>query len=134
MFAYYASLGFAEIKNLKWTNINKGGLITHRNKTGELINNRLNPTAVSILGEPKGKEDYVFHLQDFTTKGVNKMVKNWVKRAKIDKHITFYCARHTLYMPIAFEWSKFKNGCTCHGTQFHKKHLKIFELRKQTSR
>ncbi|MCR8667410.1 tyrosine-type recombinase/integrase [Aestuariibaculum sp. M13] len=27
--------------------------------------------------------------------GVNKCLKNWVQRAKIDKHITFYCARHT---------------------------------------
>lgn len=95
LFACYTSLGFAEIRDLKWSNINKGRLITYRNKTGELINNRLNATAICILGEPKRKEDYVFNLQNFSANRINKTLKNWVVRASIEKHITFYCARHT---------------------------------------
>lgn len=56
---------------------------------------------MSILGESKKKEDFIF---EFTSKNgktisdnaINKCLKNWMKRAKIDKHITFYCARHTM--------------------------------------
>ncbi|QXP63921.1 site-specific integrase [Polaribacter sp. HaHaR_3_91] len=100
-FACYTGLGYAEIKKLKWKNIKKDRLETRREKTNKKIELKLKESIISILGEPKKKEDFVF---DFTLKngktisdnGVNKCLKNWVARAKIDKHITFYCARHTM--------------------------------------
>jgi integrase len=95
LFACYTSLGLAEIRVLKWSNINKGRLITYRKKTGELVNNRLNPTALAVLGDPGEKDDFIFKLQKLTDSGANKAIRNWVKRAKINKYITFYCARHT---------------------------------------
>jgi integrase len=69
--------------------------MTHRNKTGELINNRLNQTALDILGRPQKNEDQIFVVRDLRDNGANKAIRYWVKRAKINKHITFYCARHT---------------------------------------
>ncbi len=128
LFACYTSLGFAEIKDLKWANINKGRLITHRNKTGELINNRLNPTAISILGEPKRKEDYVFHLQRFSANGVNKTVKNWVTRASIDKHITFYCARHTFACLLLLSGANLKTVADAMGHCSTKSTLKYLNF------
>ncbi len=95
LFACYTSLGMAEIRDLKWSNIKNGRLITNRKKTGEIINNGLNLTALKILGERKENYKYIFDLQSLSVSSVNKDIKYWSKRANIDKHLTFYCARHT---------------------------------------
>jgi integrase len=95
LFACYTSLGLAEIRDLKWVNIKNGRLITKRKKTGEIINNRLNLTALKIIGRRKEDIKYIFDLQSLSVSSVNKDIKYWSKRANIDKHLTFYCARHT---------------------------------------
>lgn len=95
LFSCFTSLGLAEIKALKWENIKTGRLETFRAKTGERINNRLSTTALSLIGEKKTDEDYIFNLQKISTNGVNKAIRYWVGRTKIDKHITFYSGRHT---------------------------------------
>ncbi|RUA11739.1 MAG: hypothetical protein DSY83_16240 [Flavobacteriia bacterium] len=87
LFACYTSLGLAEIRKLKWKNINKGRLITNRNKTGELINNRLNQTALDILGKPGIKDDFIFNIQSLSDNGANKAIRYWVNRAEIDDTI-----------------------------------------------
>lgn len=115
LFACYTSLGLAEIKLLKWSNINKGRLITYRNKTGEIINNRLNPTALIILGEPKGRNEFVFQLQKLSNNGVNKAIEYWVKRAGIQKHITFYCARHTFACQLLIHGANLKTVADAMG-------------------
>tara|TARA_E500000318_G_scaffold16182_1_gene16487 strand:+ start:189 stop:1250 length:1062 start_codon:yes stop_codon:yes gene_type:complete len=115
LFACFTSLGLAEIRKLKWNNINKGRLITNRNKTGELINNRLNQTAINILGKPKNKDDYIFDLQSLSDNGANKAIRNWVKRAKIDKHITFYCARHTFACQLLINGANLKTVADAMG-------------------
>ncbi|MBO0342415.1 site-specific integrase [Flagellimonas profundi] len=115
LFACFTSLGLAEIRNLKWNNINKGRLITHRNKTGELINNRLSQTAIKILGKPKNKDDYIFDLQSLSDNGANKAIRYWVKRAKIDKHITFYCARHTFACQLLISGANLKTVADAMG-------------------
>lgn len=115
LFACFTSLGLAEIRKLKWTNVNKGRLITHRNKTGELINNRLSQTAIKILGKPENKNDYIFDLQSLSDNGANKAIRNWVKRAKIDKHITFYCARHTFACQLLISGANLKTVADAMG-------------------
>ena len=56
----------------------------------------LNDLAVSLLGHIKdaNSEEPVFHLPT-TQNGINKVLKGWTKKAGIEKHITFYCARHS---------------------------------------
>lgn len=93
--ACYTALGLAEIRNLKWGNIKSGRLVVSRNKTGEQISNPLNENILKMLGNPQDRDTLVFDLQNISDTAVNKNLKNWLKRAKIDKHITFYCARHT---------------------------------------
>ena len=93
--ACYSSLGLAEIRDLKWRDIRNGRLVVSRNKTGEQISNPLNENILKMLGEPQERNDYVFDLQNISDTAVNKNLKNWIKRAEIEKHITFYCARHT---------------------------------------
>lgn len=124
LLACYTSLGLAEIRDLKWENINKNRLITKRKKTGEFINNRLNFTASKILGEPKKKSDYIFDLQSISDNAVNKNIKNWSKRAELDKHLTFYCARHTFACLLLINGANLKTVADAMGHSSTKSTLK----------
>ena len=124
LFACYTSLGLAEIRELKWSNINKGRLITYRKKTGELINNRLNQTALQLLGKPKQKDNYIFKLQNLSDNGANKAIHYWVKRAQINKHITFYCARHTFACQLLLNGANLKTVADAMGHSSTKSTLK----------
>ena len=42
-----------------------------------------------------GKPDQLVFPGLPSTNGTNKVIKTWVRRAGIEKHITFYCSRHT---------------------------------------
>lgn len=101
LFACYTGLGEAEIKLLKWSNISNNQIITYREKTKQKIQLKLKDSTLKFLGEKGNKNDYIFNLKNennvfLSTNAINKCIKNWVKRAKVDKHITFYCARHTM--------------------------------------
>jgi len=124
LFACYTSLGLAEIRELKWKNIINNRLETHRKKTGELINNRLNLTALELIGEQKYSNDYIFKLQSISDNAVNKDLKNWVKRAKIIKHITFYCARHTFACLLLLNGANLKTVADAMGHSSTKSTLK----------
>lgn len=95
LFCCYTGLGIAEVNDLKWSEIRKGRLVTKRKKTGSPINNQLSSAAIRLLGEPGESKDYVFEVNKISNTAVNKNLKNWLKRADIDKKITFYCARHS---------------------------------------
>lgn len=56
----------------------------------------LSDTLLDIIGEkPEGAsdEDLIFHLPSETM--CNKALRRWTARAGIDKHITWYCGRHS---------------------------------------
>ena len=101
LFSCYTGLGLAEIKDLTWSNIKNNKLDIRRKKTGTKINNTISETALSLIGERKDATDLIFDLTNRITgetlseNGINKTLKLWVKRAEIEKHITFYCGRHT---------------------------------------
>ena len=124
LFACYTSLGLAEIRELRWSNINKGRLITYRKKTGELINNRLNPTALDLLGNPRNNSEYIFKLQNISDTAANKALRNWVKRSEVDKHITFYCARHTFACQLLSNGANLKTVADAMGHSSTKSTLK----------
>ncbi len=128
LFACYTSLGFAEIRELTWGNINKSRLIAYRKKTGELINNRLNQTALAILGTPKRKDDFVFNVQGISVNGLNKTIGYWVKRAEINKHITFYCARHTFACLLLMNGANLKTVADAMGHSSTKSTLKYLNF------
>lgn len=100
LFSCYSGLGEAEIKVLKWNNISNNQLITFRKKTKQKIQIKLKENIFNLLGERGKKDEYIFNLKNksgvfLSTNAINKCIKNWVERANIDKHITFYCARHS---------------------------------------
>jgi len=100
LFACNTGLGLAEIHELKWSNLRNGILKTKRQKTGAPINFKLKESALKLLGEPKSDNEYVFRLlnakgEKLTNNGAKHRLKVWLRDTEIDKHITFYCGRHT---------------------------------------
>tara|TARA_R110002033_G_C3897081_1_gene239728 strand:- start:26396 stop:27475 length:1080 start_codon:yes stop_codon:yes gene_type:complete len=100
LFACYTGLGYAEIKELTWEKVKNNRLITRRAKTDQKIEIKLKESLVNLMGKKKKNSDLIFNLTSesgatISDNGINKCIKNWVKRGKIDKHITFYCGRHT---------------------------------------
>lgn len=100
LFACYSGLGLAEINQLTWENIVKDKLVTKREKTDQKVELKLKAEILNLLGDKKSKKTPIFNLRNengefLSTNAINKCIKNWVSRAKIEKHITFYCARHT---------------------------------------
>jgi len=93
LFACFTGLGETEIIGLKWKHIVNDRLVTKRAKNNEPINNKLSATALSLIGERGKREDYIFKFP--TSTAVSKNLKLWCKKAEIDKHITFYCGRHS---------------------------------------
>jgi site-specific recombinase XerD len=105
LFSCYTGLGYAEIKVLKWGEVKNNRLITRRAKTNKKIEFKLKDSLVGLLGEPKKSEELIFDFESkngnlISDNGINKCLKNWVKRAKIDKHITYYCSRHTFAVQL----------------------------------
>lgn len=103
IFSLYTGLRFSDIINLKWQNIDLRNKALHitQEKTKEQVNLNLHPTALQVLGAGKrGNSEPVFTLPSHTacTKGL----KYWVKKAGINKKITWHCARHTFATNLIF--------------------------------
>lgn len=93
IFACFTGLGEAEIRKLTWDRIQKGKLRIFREKTEEPIYNDLPQAALDQIKEQPQDRKYIFKLPSDVA--VGKCLKNWVKRAKIQKSISFYCGRHS---------------------------------------
>jgi site-specific recombinase XerD len=88
-------LRFCDVKELKYSDIDfaTNKLTIDQQKTGKPVIIDLNNTAKKMIGEPGDPKTLVFELPTF--EGCVKTVQAWVTRAKIEKHITWHCARHS---------------------------------------
>ncbi|PKD21796.1 hypothetical protein APR41_02115 [Salegentibacter salinarum] len=124
LFCCYTGLGLAEVNDLKWGEIKKDRLVTKRKKTGSTINNQLSPATLRLLGEPGEKEENVFDINKISHNAVNKNLKHWLKRADIDKKITFYCARHSFACLLLMNGANLKSVADAMGHASTKTTLK----------
>ncbi len=113
LFACYTGLGMAEIRKLTWERINNGKIKIFREKSGEQILNDLHPVAVKLLGEAGNPDEAVFSLPSDVS--ISKDLKNWVKRAGIEKNISFYCGRHTFATQLLMNGANLKTVADCLG-------------------
>ena len=96
----YCGLCFCDVKDLTYKNIDYTNhlLKFEQNKTkGHSANSGvvipLNDGLLSLIGEdPKNLDSSIFNLP--TYESCCKSVKRWVKRAGINKHISWHCLRH----------------------------------------
>lgn len=99
LFSIFTGLRRSDILALRWENIVKRSHNTfieiQCSKTGVLIQLPLSKPALDILGKRK-EEGIVF--QSLTISILNLHVQKWLDSARITKHITFHCFRHTFAM------------------------------------
>lgn len=103
IFCLYCGLRWCDVKDLTFANVDYSNRLLkfeqaktkgHSTASGVVI--PLNDGLLKLIGEPKegeGKDSIIFPLPSHTM--CLKALRHWVKRAEIDKHITWHCARHS---------------------------------------
>ena len=102
LFSTMSGLRWIDVKALKWQSINLDShhMNVTQSKTGEDVETPLNDAAITLLGEAGEPGENVFTLP--SANGANKTLKAWVKRAKINKAITWHNARHSFGTNLIF--------------------------------
>jgi integrase len=98
---------FSALSGLRWSDIEKlvWSEVQHSEQSGYYIRFRQKTTrgaetlpiseqSISFLGERRKQEDKVFEGLTYSA-WHNTKLREWLKKAGINKHITFHCARHT---------------------------------------
>jgi integrase len=102
LFSCYTGLRISDIKKLKWSELQKQ---TFDGKTHTVINFRqkktsernylpLSKQSMDLLKNQSKNNEFVFQLSKHS-RSINKVLVRLMKKAGINKHITFHCARHT---------------------------------------
>lgn len=104
----YCGLRFCDVKSLTYKNVDYSNKLLkfeqnktkgHSNSSGVVI--PLNDGLISLIGEPQTdnlSSEPIFPLPSYET--CSKALKRWVKRANINKHISWHCARHSFAVNI----------------------------------
>lgn len=108
LFCLMAGLRFCDVKDLTFANVDFANrmLKFEQNKTKGHSSNSgviipLNDGLLRLIGEPtesQNKDSLIFPLPSYEM--CLKALKRWVKRAGIDKHISWHCARHSFAVNI----------------------------------
>lgn len=97
IFACMTGLRFSDIRRLTWGDIQDADgyvrLVFTQQKTGQREYPPLNKAALKQLGKRGEPEQLVFLISG--NKRTNDVLSRWCKAAKITKHVTFHCSRHT---------------------------------------
>lgn len=94
IFSCYTGLRYGDITKLRWQHITEDNILKIvQAKTGHPVNIPLGVIALLMAGERKGVNDPIFSLP--TANGTNKNISAWTKSARLEKKITYHCARHT---------------------------------------
>ncbi|GHU56572.1 hypothetical protein FACS189411_07560 [Bacteroidia bacterium] len=108
IFCLYCGLRFCDVKDLTYRNVDYSNQLLkfeqsktkgHSASSGVVI--PLNDGLLSLIGNPPedgNLDGFVFTLPSYES--CCKSVKRWVKRAGINKHISWHCARHSFAVNI----------------------------------
>lgn len=108
IFCLYCGLRFCDVKDLTFANVDYSNRLLkfeqnktkgHSSSSGVVI--PLNEGLLRLIGTPtsdQSKESLIFPLPSYEM--CLKALKRWVKRAGIDKHISWHCARHSFAVNI----------------------------------
>lgn len=91
LFSCFTGLRLSDIEELTWDMVTNNSITKKQVKTGKIIVIPLSDNAKRFL--PERGNERVFNLSTKST--IGKDIDKWIKKAGIDKHITFHCARHT---------------------------------------
>ena len=108
IFCLYCGLRFCDVKDLTFRNVDYSNRLLkfeqsktkgHSTSSGVVI--PLNDGLLSLIGNPPedgNLDSLVFLLPSYES--CCKSLRRWVKRAKINKHISWHCARHSFAVNI----------------------------------
>lgn len=102
----FCGIRYCDVKDLTFADVDYSNKLLkfEQNKTkGHSANSGvvipLNDYLLEVIGKPKAdKNEQIFDLPSHTM--CLKALRRWVKRAGIDKHITWHCARHSFAVNI----------------------------------
>lgn len=100
LFSCVTGLRWCDVKELKWSNIKNNHLSIIQAKTSKPAHINLNETSQKLLGERGKSNDLVFLLPSSTA--ANGWLETWMEAAKIEKKITWHCARHSFGTNIMY--------------------------------
>lgn len=112
IFCLYTGLRFCDVVDIKYSSVDYSNkllkfeqLKTKGHSNNSWVNIPLNDGLLSLIGEKPKQDDKsknvdtnIFNLPSSTM--CLKALKRWTKRAEIDKHITWHCARHSFAVNI----------------------------------
>ena len=108
LFSLYTGIRFCDIIELRYGNVDYSNYsLTFNQKKTQLHSSKsyvtipLNDSLLSLIGTastPDNKEEVIFNLPSQTS--CLKQIRHWVKKAGINKHITWHCARHSFAVNI----------------------------------
>ena len=103
IFCLYTDMRFCDVKDLRYSNIDYANKLlrfeqdkTKGHSVRSWVTIPLNDGLIRLVGRPgegETKESLIFNLPSYES--CCKSVRRWVKRAGIDKHISWHCARHS---------------------------------------
>ena len=108
LFSCMAGLRFCDVKDLTFANVDYSNRLLnfeqaktkgHSANSGVVI--PLNDSLLRLIGTPtaeQNRDSFIFPLPSYVM--CLKALKRWTKRAGIDKHISWHCARHSFAVNI----------------------------------
>lgn len=95
LFSCFSGLRISDVRKLKWQDISildgYTRITFYQKKTKSLEYMDISEQAVYFINQQDKTSEYVFTLGS----DLRYQLGKWIKKAGIDKHITFHCARHT---------------------------------------
>ena len=108
LFCLYAGLRYCDVVDLKYSNVDYSSkrikfeqAKTKGHSKNSIVIIPLSQTLLSLIGDRLEKDNFIFNLPSHT--GCLKALRTWVKRAGIDKHITWHSARHSFAVNLLGE-------------------------------
>ena len=108
IFCLYCGLRYCDIKDLTYRNVDYANKVLrfeqsktkgHSASSGVVV--PLNNGLLRLIGEPtstQSRESLIFPLPSYEM--CLKALRHWTKRAGIEKHITWHCARHSFAVNV----------------------------------
>jgi len=97
LFSCFTGLRFSDVKKMKWLEVKPESIEIRQQKTQDIVHLPLSSTAKKLIfNEPN-----IYHLPDKTIFDLpnrhwtNEVLKDWFKRAGIQKNAHFHVSRHT---------------------------------------
>lgn len=119
VFCLYCGLRWCDVKDLTYANVDYANRVLrfeqsktkgHSSASGVAV--PLNDGLLRLIGKG-GRNDLIFPLPSHTM--CLKALRHWTKRAGIDKHITWHCARHSFATNILSNGANIKTVASLLG-------------------